>query len=707
MDTKDKNEYQMRPQTPEEKDRNNQEDQDIPAYHVKLNLSEDEQVEFSKAVFDEFEALKTEREELKLAEKWESLDRQYDGDVKSNQNLAFNLHVHQSKIKADAICRAMNEAFLDSDPMFDCTPRPESARNDGYKVAERQAQFLDFVVDEEICPEPALTKIFMSATRKFVGIAKLSWAYMREKRRREECYEGKNVPVAVTPNGQVVVQNEGLERFLKAYPDAMEKQKGIIKRLLNESKVEIVVEFKDTIDNNAKIQHIKVENFYVRNACEYWLGLRTEHIVVERQQYTYWELMKKQDSGEFENVDRVFMSSDGKDADPNCKTKSYDVLEVTTYYKPAGESEEIKVKAWFGEDHKVFLAAEVFPYYGFDIDYVPFYLKLNDDGFYGGAKSVMYDLRDSNIAQNALLNLALQGTLARNTLTPIVREGSDIEQMFLDHTFTFGKPLAVDELTDDVSKEFSFVQWPNADMNSSLVLMEKLKRIDGDVTRVSDLTTGQESELDPSAPASKTIALLQQSGIGIKDYIRTSLPSFNVLASMILQLYYQMSTSGEKKYKVMGKASAVTGQNPFETISREEMIVKTNIQSRAASFAFDKMNEKKEAIAAHQIISSSPYAMQQPQLQYKSLKTLLETLGDRWRAIVDTDLESPEEFQQKMQNVALQAMAALIEQAGQQSKATGIPVNPKELMQAAPNAIAKAQMLSFNPSLAEENPNGK
>ncbi len=704
QDIKKDEDYAIRLQTSEEKDINDN-GENIPEYIVDLNLSEDEQKDLTEHVFLEFEALKQQREELKLTEMWEERDRQYDGEVKNNRTLTFNLNVPESKIKTDAIVRAINEAFLDSDPMFDISPRPEEGRNDGFQVAEDQSDFLSFAVQEEIKPETALIKIAKSAVTKFVGIGKLKWAYKREKRRREESYVGKNEPVGVNPDGSVILDNEGLKKFLQAYPDGVEKQKGIVKKLLEEKTVDLVVEYLDTIDNSPKLEYIKIENFYVNNSTDYWDGLKDTHLIAERQSYSYWDLMKKEEDGEFINVEKLFDTAeeDNRDVGPSKEyiTKEYDVLEVTTYFKPKGDKEDIKIKAWFGEKKKVFLGAIMYQYYGFDTDYLPFYVKVNDDGFYGGAKSVMFDLKDTNIAENALLNLALHGTLIRNTLTPIVREGSEIESMMLDHQWQAGMPLVVDELTDDVNKAMGFVQWPNVDMGSSMVLMEKLKRIGSDVSRVSDLTTGGESALDPSAPASKTIALLQQSGIGIKDYLRTFLPSFNNFASMILQLYYQMSNE-DKKYKVIGKAKAVTGDNPFKSFTRDQMIVKTNIESRAAAFAFDKANIKREALAAYQTVMADPYASRQPELQYKALKTLLNTFGDQWKSISDTSLLSPEEFAQQQQQVAVQAIQTLMQAAQKQAETTGVDPEPREVMSRAPDAVTEAQAINYNPALASE-----
>ena len=701
--TKIDDEYEIRSQTSAERERITNTDDEIPQYKIKINLS-DEQVERLKNdIFIEYEALKSERGTLKLASRWTALDNQYHGNMKTNDRLHFNLHVHQSKIKEDAIVRALNEAFLDSDPRFEVTPRPEMARQDGEMVSDKQSEFLDFSIDEEVKPEHALMQINHSAVRKYVGIGKLCWEYDRDRRKREETYIGKNTPVGVSPDGHPVFKNEGLERFIRAYPNAMEKYTSYVQRLSDGKTINIVVEYYDIVENNPKFKYVPVEDFYVSNKTDGYDGLRKSHLIAERQVYSWWELRDKENAGEFSDIDKIKSSGLKEGESPSeddYKTRTYNVLEFTYMFRiNESDRDETKIKCWFEEDNKTFLGVINYPYYGFEIDYIPFYVKLNERGFYGDARSVISDLQDSNIAQNALLNLALHGTYVRNVLTPIVREGSEIEAIFLEKRFKEGAPLPVDEMTDDVSKAFDFVKWPQMQLGDILSLGHALKKGDDDVSGVSGLMSGRESEVDPRAPASKTIALLEQSSINIKDYIRVYLPGFNVLATNILQLYYQMATDS-RKYRMRKNVSSVAGNNAFEQISRDEMVAKTTIQSRAASFVFEKVNEKKENMAIYQILKSDPYAQQIPELQYKALKELMRSWSARWKYASETALPTPEEFQQQMMQVAQQAIQGLMQQAQQQEQTTGVApeMGDEQVM----GAVTQAQTVAMNPQLGEE-----
>lgn len=707
--------YAIRPQNKEEMKRNESQIDDIPNYRIKLDLDDDQQTRLESQFKEEFEALVAERASLGLPEKWASLDKQYDGELKKNSKLAFNLHTQQSKIKVDAIVRALNEAFLDSDPIVDVSPRPEQWREqdkNNQDICEKQQQFLQYEVTENIQPQADLTRIALCAVKKFVGIGKLEWCYEKEKRRREEVYEGKN-DIVYGPDGQPQgVQNKALKEFAGTYPDAQTRYPNIYKKISEGKTVRIVVEYLDTIQNSAKLRHVSIEDFYVKNSTFYYDGLKKAHLVVERQTKTWWELQKKVANDEYDeqavaNLEATYTghAPDQSTTKQTARTRDYSILEATTYLlMDEGDEEETKIKCWFaesGEKEKtfVFLGAIIYPYYGFDIDYIPFYVKLNNDGFYGNAKSVMADLKDSNIAQDVLLNLALHSIYIRNVLTPIVAEGSEIAAAFIENRWQDGKPLEVDAMTEDVNKAVSFVEYPQINLQDFMVIGATLKKQDDDVTGVNAGISGKESASDPHAPAAKTIALLNQSSINIKDYIRTFLPAFNVFVSNLLQIYYQMSQEG-RPFQVGKRSQQVTGQDPFNTLTRDQMVAKTNIQARASAFAFDKAQKKQEDMAAFALFAATPEAATQPEAHYKALKIAMKSQSPEWANFVENDLMSMDDFNKKQTAVAMQAVSQILANQQQHAQVTGVPAQmpqPQELGQ----AVTKAQAMAANPKMAQ------
>lgn len=714
--------YVLRSQDKEELKRNDLTIDDVPSYRIRLELSADQKDRLKTQFQDEFKALLTERQNLGLSAKWAALDRQYDGVLKKNAKLTFNLHTHQSKIKTDAIVRALNEAFLDSQPMVDVSPRPEFWKEQdksGEDICEKQQQFIQYEMEENIKPSADITRVALCAVKKFVGIMKLEWCYEKEKRKREETYIGENVPTGeLDAQGQPVFENKALKEFESNYPNWEERgYKAYHDKIANGGTANLVVEYLDTICNSAKWRHVSIEDFYVRNSTFYNEGLKKAHLIVERDTMTYWELLKKEKNEEFENIDEICqmypdasMSEGGSKLD--YKNNDFPVLEATMYFRlNEDDEEETKIKAWFAEiDSEMekqttsqryeLFGAILYPYYGFDIDYKAFYVKLNNDGFYGDAKSVMWDLKDSNIAQDALLNLSLHSMYIRNILTPIVKEGSELEAMFIENRWQDGRPLPVDATTENVNDAMAFVQYPQINLQDFIALGSQMQKIDSDVSGISGLMSGRESPSDPHAPAAKTIALLNQSGINVKDYIRTFLPSFNDIVGDTLQLYYQMSQEG-KKFRVAYKSRKVTGEDAFASINRDEMIARTNIQARASSFAFDKANEKQENLMGYQMIASSPIAATQPEAYYKAFKLALSSINPLWKGFTETDLLSPQEFQQKQMAVAMAALKQLLTQQFQVAQATGAQPQPVSPQQAGAT-ITDAQMKSANPAIAQE-----
>ncbi len=695
---------------------------DIPKYRIRLKLREDQIDRLKKQFQEEFRAILTERQQLGLPAKWAALDRQYDGEMKKNAKLSFNLHTQQSKVKTDAIVRALNEAFLDSQPMFDVSPRPEFWKQEeksGDDVCEKQQQFLQYEVEENIKPSADITRVGLCAVKKFVGILKLEWCYEKELRKREETYVGENEVVGVDQQGQPQIENKALKEFEGNYPNWQERgYASYHQKIANGGTVNLVVEYLDTISNSAKWRHVSIEDFYVRNSTFYNEGLKKAHLVVERDTMTYWELKKKEKNEEFDNVDDICqmypsasMSEGGTKLD--YKTNDYPVLEGTMYFKLEEEDEEeTKIKCWMaeidseqekqtdGQRYELY-GAILYPYYGFDIDYKAFYVRLNNDGFYGGAKSVMADLKDSNIAQDAILNLALHSMFIRNILTPIVKEGSDLEAMFIENRWQDGRPLTVDAMTENVQDAMAFVQYPQINLQDFIVLGTQMQKIDSAVTGITDAAaTGRADPSDPHAPAAKTIALLNQSGINIKDYIRTFLPAFNEMVGDTLQLYYQMSQEG-KKFKVSLKSRKVTGEDAFASITRDEMIARTNIQARASSFAFDKVKENQENMMAYQMIATSPIAATQPEAYYKAFIKALASISPLWKGFTEVDVLSPSEFQQKQMQVALQAVQKILELKQLQASVVGSapPLNQQELAA----GVTTAQAEAANPALAQHN----
>jgi len=166
------------------------------------------------------------------------------------------------------------------------------------------------------------------------------------------------------------------------------------------------------------------------------------------------------------------------------------------------------------------------------------------------------------------------------------------------------------------------------------------------------------------------------------------LPAFNETANIFLQMYYQISHTG-RGYAV-SQAKAVVGENPFKEISRTEMIARTNIQAQAASFNFEKMNEKKEDVALYSMLRQELLIARNPNAIWTILKHIIKGWSPKWKNIIDQILPPLEKFQKDQQMLVFNAVAQYIEAKMQEAKTTGAQpeFNPKQLMALANDMLA-------------------
>ena len=316
----------------------------------------------------------------------------------------------------------------------------------------------------------------------------------------------------------------------------------------------------------------------------------------------------------------------------------------------------------------------MYPYYGIDCYYVPHYICKKVAGIY--QPGIGEDLTDTNIAENAILNHALEAAWTRNLITPIVQEGSDIQKQFLEKTWAHGIPL-----TCNPGENVDFLQkyMPQVDLGGLINILQYLIQGDDDVTGVSSLMSGRESPIDPTAPAQKTLALLAESGENVAEYIQSLVPSFNTIGEIILQMYFQMVTDG---IDYVAKPERVVGENPFAKLTRSDMIAKTNIQVQAASFAFDNLEETKKDLALYQIMRQEPLVARNPESVYIFLKNIIKKFSPKWSVLVDAVLPSPQDFKMQLTQTAVQAVAMFVQKTLMEAKMTGQPpqFDPKQLL---------------------------
>jgi hypothetical protein len=421
-----------------------------------------------------------------------------------------------------------------------------------------------------------------------------------------------------------------------------------------------VASYKETTYNDPRAKFVNLKDFYVRLNTDGYAGLKTTKLIVKRENYNYWELLTEEKKGNFTDIEKLV--SDEKTPDKkiaNYENLDWDVLKCTYYFKLDEKDEEAtKIVCWISEEKKIILGVADYPWYAIDCVYIPYYYKKKYEGFY--QPGIAEDLTDNNLAENAILNLTLEGAYIGNTVTPITKDPKVMAQ-FLEKRFTHGVPIEGD------AKNIDFLQKYMRPTDIGGLIMQYLVKGDDDASHITSGMSGQETPSDPNAPASKTIALLRQSGIDIDDFIMHVIPSFNEIGYILLNMYYQMSKEG---VDYQPRPERVVGKNPFATLERNDMIARTNLQAMAYAYQFDKVNEKNEDLALYQVVRQEPLIAKNPEAVYTLLKNIVENWSVKWKNISNKLLPSLSDFKKMQVQTALQGVALYVKSVLDNSKMT-------------------------------------
>lgn len=668
------------------------ENKGVPIYMERLELSEEQKERLVKELTDELDVINEQREAEDLENKWQTLDNQYNGELDDDSGRQFNLNKNVTKVKIDKIVKLSKQAFFETDPVFSVSPRPGFYKQNGLEVCVKQQDFLDYKMDN-LPFDNEIDLVFHSAANKGTGILKIFHDIRIEKRRREEYYKAEIVPVidpntkqpAMGPDGMPIIRNKGLEEFISNWPNALKDYPAMVKKLMEGKDINFIAEYNETTYNDPRPKSVDLKDFYCRTNTDGYEGLEETRLIAERKSYTYWELKKEEKQDKFYDIDKLVYDEKKKEKTNNYENKQFDILECVYYFKlKETDEEETRCVFWMDEEKEIIIGSILYPYYAISSYYIPFYIKKKNSGFY--QPGVAEDLTDSNLAENAILNLTLEGAYINNTVTPIT-SSDDVNAQFLEKRFAHGVPIMAKQGEVDFLQKYM----RPTDINGLVMLLQYLVQGDDDISGISSLMSGRETAFDPDAPAAKTMALLKQSGIDVKDYINHLSKSFNEVGYILLAIYYQMSREG-KKYAP--RPENIVGDNPFQTLERNEMIARTNIQARAYTYDPDKIQENAKDVALYQLIRQEPLIAKSPEAVYTLLKNIIEGWSVKYRNIAQKIIPSLSDFKKMQIQAAVQGVGMYVQAVVEKAKTAGIPpeFDPNQLLQVV--ADLSAQLVS-------------
>ncbi len=673
-ENKDKKEYTLTQETKVALDKKDK-DQGIPVYYEVLKLDTPQKERLSKETFKEYDGIVAEQGEKQVRTKWDALERQHEGKLQEDTRRQFNLTMGVTRDHTDQVVNSIMEAIMESDPKFSVSPRPGFEKEGGRDVCDKQSDFLDDRLD--YLPFRSTEQMVVhSTTLKGTGFLKVFHLIEKEDRRREEEYdgklvpllrEGKMVPEIGSPN-KPQMHNPGLENFKRNWPAAEKDYPGLIKKLEEGKKINIIAEYKDTPYNDPAFKKVELKNFYARLSTDGYKGLKTAKLTRERISYHYWDLKKLEKEQKFYNIDELIYDKDDKDKKKPMKdyqNKYYNIFEDVYYFKlKETDDKAVKIVAWISEDRKVVIGSILYPHYAIDCYYIPHYIKKNKHGLYGEGLGEI--LTDSEVADAHLLNSTLEGSYIANLVTPICAEDSDVNTQFLEKRWMHGMPINAGK------GEIDFLQryMKPPDTGGQLKILQYLLMRDEAKTGISSLTSGRADPVDPSAPFRKSAMLLTQSNRRIKAYILAISPAINEIGEILLQMYYQISKEGRK---FVQRRSEASNEMPFAEISRSEMAARSSIQVQAYNYDSDKLNAKREDVILYQLLRNEILVAKNPEAVYVLLKNIIKGWSSKWRNLVNRILPPLEELKQQQMEATLQALTMYIDQVQQQAQLTRQP----------------------------------
>lgn len=674
---------------------------EVPTFKTKITLSEDDKKRIFKEIEAELNEIKKERDDIDFDNRLDSLDQQYIGEMQAPENMQFDVTRKTTAIKVNTVVRAIMDALFGGDQVFTVTPRPDADEKGARESAEKQADFIDYKIEEVIPLEEEMCSVAHDAVLKLGGILKLSMKHKRQKRKAEECYEGKWEPVLNSIGEPVIdpqtqkprMKNEGLEAFLRAYPDAKEKYPQYVKQLAEGKRVDIIVEYEEVIYDDPMPKYVDPKNFFARNSTNGLDGLRDAYLIAERKVYKYWELKQEEKEEKLFDIDSLTYEGEGNDRKQieNFASREYELYECVFNTKLGEEKDYVRCVFHVSLDKQSIHGADYYPYWGVDTYYFPFNIRKKGSGLWHSG--IGEDLSDLNLAESMLLCFMLEGAYASNLITPIVKDGSKIAEQFNAKQFTHGMPLIIDnknDIPDFLNKYFR----PQNSMEL-MGIMQSLRQEGGSISGASEaFATGQVDPLDPQAPAAKTRDLLNQSGINIKDFIKRFAMTFNAVGGALMQMYYQRGQQ-KVKYRINPDKIAAGEGNPFDEITRADMAARTNFRSTAFVFDVDRLNAKKEDMALMSILNQEPLFRRNEDGVYTLLRTVTKGWSEKWKNNINRILPTPEQFQKQRIQIAVAAVGAYAKEAALKAKATGQPpeIDPRALI----GAISQALTESFTP----------
>ena len=523
------------------------------------------------------------------------------------------------------------------------------------KLAPRIETVIDFLMRTEIKLKRTIRRLVKKVAKHGTAIAHPYWVEEKEIVKDVKIYKGDNALMDFKEDFPSAEEGGMEEKEYRAYLRDLEKEP--------ETGIEIPVEYEDYKFRGVRVDIIDRRDFIIHKDI-----IDPEKAKVKGQRFwqSWYEIVARYESGEYgednggESLEALKAKLGGEKDDKEEKNPDYTKkrLEcVKAIYKydvdDCKKKEEALLITIIKDEEsgvEYLLRCENYGFWHGRDFFIPFRID-EGDGFDG--EGFAEKLWDINLYANAAHNQRIdRGTIAN---IPFFkgRKGADVEESRLELAKGIVYWL---EHPDD----FEQVRIQGAPITDLIAEEQMLERMGELTTKITTSATGKESATDPRAPATKTLALLQQQDIGISDYIDCLDPSFAELAYQILSLYYEFGFNDEEEGEGTVIRELTGDKYKFEPLTRQELKIKgMEFGLRCSTTGMNELVEEAKFKEIAGLLIQTPEIMQDRVRFWNVIREMVDRSG---LEISSDILPTPEQMEKENLKRIKQALRELVKE---------------------------------------------
>jgi len=629
-------------------------------YIIPVKLTDAIETKIKQIFRDEMATIQKERSEMYEGNGLEQqiIDNQnlYDGITEAPQLTwsSANYHVWITTMMVDIATIKAKEHTFSANPIILLEPSDEMSQKEQKEDLRDREDRLDYKLRKDVEIENIMHPVYRETFIQGTSFVKVAVSNDIEWCNYKHIYE--ITPEELQTYNEKKTATGDIKRFETDFPNhfSNEVEHKNFTKLLSEGIVTVQIEEQKQIYYGTKITRIPLEKLWLRPKIK---DLRRQTVIAEEKDYV-WSDIEKRGYSDYYIKDKVDELKDR--ASEEYWKKDYCIFEFRLF-ADLGDGKMSRYIITMDKDSEIILRAIYFPYEHHKLDIVAFYIMPKDDNAYGyGFCERMQD--NNKMLDNSWNILFNTYTWAHNPL--IVTNDPDT---------TFGgqdwAPLSVVKLKagPDAYMKPLELTYPKTD---TLVITQYSERFSEFATGITAGMSGRENAADPSAPASKTAMLLEESNLRVKDYIKELLKSIALIGELVEKTELQFKPNQYDYLK--------DGYN----VSVNKSIYMKNVRyvAHGLTVSIDKFSDLKLIMQfIGFLVINYPEKMKDPNIRYKLLSIVIDNTGgsvERIKEILNPSPEKKVELQLKEQ-----AKDFVRQQMGEPTKGE-VPPIPQEMISA-------------------------